>query len=203
MRTDKSTDFDWSRSFRSLLVAAGLAWTGAASADIAVYHSPDDSGTDLGPVTLPATGTSTLHLYIDPGSQSSGPGNDPCCAGQGDEILGWDLRFYGAEGLTVGSVDPVEPDATLNRTPTSLLINGGDFRSGDLGPTKVADVEVITSGGGFLALLFGQVVGPSLALETLEPKPIVSVPEPGLGTLLLFGSIGLTRLRTRRPWRRR
>lgn len=38
---------------------------------------------------------------------------------------------------------------------------------GGLGPTKIADVDVQTSGEGLLSLIFGEVVGPSLDLQDI------------------------------------
>ena len=50
---------------------------------------------------------------------------------------------------------------------TKNTVNGGDFHMGGLGPTKIADVDVQTSGEGLLSLIFGEVVGPSLDLQDI------------------------------------
>jgi hypothetical protein len=170
-----------------------LSITVAAFAqDVAVYHSPDDSGTNVGTVTISSSGTTTLHLYMDGGAVSSG-GSSPCCAGQGDEVLGWDFQLGAAAGLTIESAIPLG-DVIVNQTPTLLSMNGGDFQIGDLGPTKIAEVDVQTAGDGSLSLTFGQVVGPSLDLQDVDATTIVTVPEPSFGLLLLSGVLGLAGL---------
>jgi hypothetical protein len=84
-----------------------------------------------------------------------------------------------------------------------LSLNGGDFQIGDLGPTKIAEVDVQTAGNGSLSLIFGQVVGSSLDLQDVDASTIVTVPEPSVGVLLLCGALGLVGLasmkRARRP----
>jgi hypothetical protein len=166
---------------------------------VAVYHSPDDSGANVGTVTLPSSGTTTLHLYMDGGSVASG-GPDPCCAGLGDEVLGWNFQLGAVGGVSIGPVVPLG-DVIVNQTPTLLDMNGGDFHLGELGPTKIADVDVQTSGDGLLSLIFGQVVGPSLDLQDVDPATIIMVPEPSAGSLLVFGAIGLVGLAARRRTR--
>jgi hypothetical protein len=164
----------------------------AFAQDVAVYHSPDDSGTNVGTVILPSSGTTTLHLYMDGGAIES-TGINPCCAGDGDEILGWDFQLGAAQGLTIESAIPLG-DVIVNQTPTLLSLNGGDFQIGDLGPTKIAEVDVQTTGDGSLSLIFGQVVGPSLDLQDVDASTIVTVPEPSVGLLLLSGVLGLAGL---------
>ena len=159
---------------------------------VAVYHSPDDSGTNVGTVILSGSGTTTLHLYMDGGAVALG-GSNPCCAGQGNEILGWDFQLGAAAALTIDSVIPLG-DVIVSQTPALLSMNGGDFKIGDLGPTKIADVDVQTTGDGFLWLIFGQVVGPSLDLQDVDSAAIVAVPEPSIGLLLLCGAIGMAGL---------
>jgi len=129
---------------------------------------------------------------MDGGAVASG-GSNPCCAGQGDEVLGWDFQLGAAAGLTIESVVPLG-DVTVNQTPTLLSMNGGDFKIGDLGPTKIADVDVQTTGDGSLSLIFGQVVGPSLDLQDVDAATIVMVPEPSIGLLVFFGALGLAGL---------
>lgn len=157
---------------------------------VAVYHSPNDSGLNEGPVAIGSAGPTTLHLYLDAGLQPSA-GPEPCCSGQGDEVLGWNLTLAAVEGLEVSSVDPVG-DVVVNHTPTALRMNGGEFRRGDLGPIKIADIEVQTNGSGSLSLSFGQVVGPSLTREDVTPVEIVGVPEPSTGLGLGISALGLT-----------
>jgi hypothetical protein len=156
---------------------------------VAVYHSPDDSGTNVGLVDIASSGTTTLHIYMDGGTVASA-GPDPCCTGQGDEILGWDFSLGAADGLSIGAAAPLG-DVIVNQSPTLLSMNGGDFQVGDLGPTKIADVDVQTTGNGSLSLIFGQVVGPSLGIENVDPMTIVGVPEPSVGLLLIVGVAGL------------
>ncbi len=176
----------------SLTASAAIAGT------VAVYHSPDDSGTNVGLVTLPAGGTTTLHLYIDGGSTGSG-GPDPCCAGQGDEILGWKLLFGASDTLTINSVAPLG-DVVVNHEPTRLSMNGGNFQTGRIGPTKIADVDVQTTGDGFFVLGIGQVVGPSLNLSDVDQTIIAGVPEPGFRLLLFSGVVGIAGLGRMQRW---
>lgn len=102
----------------------------------------------------------------------------------------------------IDSVFPVG-SVVMKKTPTSLSMNGGQVQSGDLGPTKLADVEVQSEGGGNVTLYFGQVVRPALAVEDMEPMTIIGVPEPSFGMLLVAGAIGLTGMGARRRGPRR
>jgi hypothetical protein len=174
--------------------------TAAFAQSVAVYHSPDDSGVNLGTITIPSSGTTTLHIYMDGGGLASG-GPDPCCAGLGDEILGWDFQLGAVGGLSIDSAVPLG-DVIVNQTQTLLNMNGGDFQMGDLGPTKIADVDVQATGDGSLSLTFGQVISPSLELQDVDPTTIVTVPEPSRRLMLVAGLgflAALYRLRTGRP----
>ncbi len=173
-----------------------LAASAVSAEGVAVYHSPDDSGVNLGTIAIPSGGVSTLHLYMDGGAVSS-VALDPCCAGLGDEILGWDFELGAADGLTITSVLPVG-DVVVNQTAILLSMNGGDFQKGDLGPTKLADIEVQTTGDGSLSLVFGQTVGPLLDLQDVNPAAIITVPEPSTELFLLFGTAVLAGLKRRR-----
>lgn len=175
------------------ILSAAFVPGGIANAqDIAIYHSPDDSGINFGTATIASSGTTTLHLYMDGGSIPS-TGTSPCCAGQGDEILGWDLGLAATGGFTITSVNPVG-EAVINKAEASISMNGGDFRHGDLGPTKIADIDVSVDGDGALVLASGQVVGPSLTLRRLDMDTIVYVPEPASALLFTIGTLGLAGL---------
>jgi hypothetical protein len=172
------------------LALCGILSTSLATGEgVAVYHSPDDSGTNVGPVSLGSSGTTTLHLYMDGGAMvSTGP--EPCCAGEGDEILGWNFHLSASGGIAIDSIAPVG-DVIVDQAPTLLSMNGGNFQSGDLGPTKLADIEVESNGDGVVALIFGQVVRPTLTLEDVDLMTIIGVPEPSFGILLSTGILGL------------
>ncbi|MHA7839683.1 MAG: hypothetical protein ACX98W_19635 [bacterium] len=185
---------DWlSRSFSRLSLLLVVLGAGvpldAGAGEVTVFHSPDDSGVNVGAVKIASSGLTTLHVYIDGGSSPSS-GLDPCCTGLGDEILGWDLSLGATGGLTIEAVSPAE-EVVVNRTATALHMNGGNFIDGDLGPTKIADVQVQSNGEGTLAIIFGQVVGPALTLESLDPGTLVGVPEPSFNVLLVCGIAGL------------
>jgi len=183
---------------RLRLAACSLALGGILSTSLAmgegvqVYHSPDDSGANVGPLNLASSGATTLHLYMDGGTTAS-TSPEPCCSGDGDEILGWDFTLGAFGGITIDSVAPVG-DVIVNQTPALLSMNGGNSESGDLGPTKLADIEVQSNGDGAVTLSFGQVVGPSLTLEDVDPMTIIGVPEPSFGILLSMGALGLAGL---------
>jgi hypothetical protein len=189
MRRGSMSQLAKTAMFSTFLLSITVA---AFAQDVAVYHSPDDSGTNVGTVILPSSGTTTLHLYMDGGAIESS-GTSPCCAGEGDEILGWDFELGATAGLTIESATPLG-DVTVNQTSTLLSLNGGDFKIGDLGPTKIAEVDVQTTGDGSLSLIFGQVVGPSLDLQDVDATTIVVVPEPSVGMLLMCGVLGLAGL---------
>jgi hypothetical protein len=180
------------------LLTVGFLFPGVAVADTpVVYHSPDDSGVDVGTVFLPQAGVENVHLYIDGGLTGS-PEGMSCWVGPGQEICGWDLQLEGKGGLTILSYSAVG-DVIAKQTLNLLSLNGGDFAVGSLGPTKLAEIEVDTAAGGALVLTSGQTVGASLGLTDLPPADIVFVPEPGRLLLLAAGVGLLTVLR----WRRR
>ena len=61
--------------------------------------------------------------------------------------------------------------------PTDLWLNGGNSSTGDLGPTRLFEVEVDAAPGGSLVLTSGESVGAALQDETLAPGTLVTVPE--------------------------
>jgi hypothetical protein len=181
----------------SVLLCVPLAAATRVSAVAPVlYHSPNDDGVSGGvPATLPAAPGVTLHLYLGVGTTASS--GDPCFQGDGDELCGHRLRLTGT-GLEFQSFTPADPDLVFKLGPDELQVTGGDYQSGELGPTKLGDLvfDGLAVGGG-VDLVLGEFVTTQLTKETAAvPTTIVQLPEPsgalplGLGgglLLLLYG----------------
>ena len=148
----------------------------SAAQEVAIYHSADDSGTNLGTVTINPNQSTVLHLYFDKGSVPSS-GQEPCCNGTGDEVLGWDLYFQGLGGVSILSAI-VADEVVFQLDSTQFKVNGGNIQGGDLGPTKVADLTVQAMQDGELSLVRGQLIGASLQVHDAMETAVVLVPEP-------------------------
>jgi hypothetical protein len=178
----------------------------ASAATPPLYHSPNDDGVSEGvPVSLPAGGSQTLHLYLGIGTTAST--SDPCLAGDGGEICGYRLRI-GATGVGFQTFTPADPDTIFNLVSDQLDLTGGNFQTGDLGATKIGDLVIdAPAPGGEVQHVLGNFVTTQLTKETLdEPATIVVVPEPGGVLSLAVGSslllaLGRERSRSTRPGR--
>lgn len=179
-------------------VLVALAAPAAFAAPPALYHSPGDDGVSGGiPASVPAGSPATLHLYLDIGSTPSAA--DPCWQGDGDEICGYRLRLNGS-GLDLQAFAPANADLLFNLGPGQLDLIGGDFQSGNLGPTKLGDLVIQGPvPGGSLDLVAGDFVDAQLGKRPAAvPQAIVSVPEPIFGLQLAAGGLLLGALARRR-----
>jgi hypothetical protein len=186
-----------------IAVALGLAPVPAPAAPPPLYHSPGDDGVSGGvPAFVPAGQTVTLHLYLGVGALASAA--DPCHQGDGDELCGYRLRLTGS-GVALQGFTPADPDILWNLAVDQLDLTGGDFQTGDLGPTKLGDLVIQGPGpAGTLDLVVGEFVSTQLVKEQpLSPATIVQLPEPEGSVVLLLGAALLARLRARRERRTR
>ncbi len=182
------------------LASLALLTAHAGATPPVVYHSPADDGSNPGsPFEISPVGQTTLHLYIDGGPTPSP--SEPCHAGTGDEVCGWDLLMQGS----IGTLDLVSfvgtGDVVFNLNGSSLRFNGGDFGNGTLGPSKIGDLVVEGTTGGTLDLMLSKSVTSGLAVATIAQTTVITVPEPGLPLSLISGAslLGiLSRLRPRR-----
>ena len=190
----------------SLFVLSCLLLAGAAAAVPRVYHSPADDGVgDPSPPYLPSGGSLTLHLYMDETGGSAVPSlpAEVCHTGSGDERCGWDLAIEPEGDLTFTSFTPTG-DVVWGLTATRLRFNGGAFDTGELGPVKLGDLVVASTGDGQVQLTQGTVVDAALLRQSLVSGPIVFVPEPAMGLALVAGAgllHGLLRSQRRRARR--
>lgn len=144
-----------------------------------VFHSPNDDGMQAGgSPTIAAGGTQPVYLYVDGGSTASTPGS-PCHDGSGDEVCGFRVTLSGAGGLTIASFTPDgSADVVANESPASIVINGLDPVAPGTGPQRIGVLNVNAATGGSVQLDSGEVIGASLASESLVGGTIVTVPEP-------------------------
>jgi hypothetical protein len=118
---------------------------------------------------------------------------EACLSGSGDERCGWDLAIESLGALTLTSFTPVG-DVVASVTPTRLRFNGGAFDTGELGPVKLGDLVIASTGDGEVTLTQGTVVDAALLRQSLASGPIVHVPEPSRAFLLAMGAGLLARL---------
>lgn len=180
------------------LAPALLSATPSSAAPPPLYHSPADDGASGGtPFVIPAGQPVTLHLYLGVGASASTA--DPCHQGDGDEVCGYRLRLVGS-GIDLQSFTPAEPDLLYNLSSGQLDLTGGDFQTGELGPTKLGDLLIEgPSEGGTLDLALGQFVSTQLTREdSIVPQTLVLLPEPGTAMGLAAGAALLLLLRRRR-----
>jgi hypothetical protein len=177
-----------------MALGAAPAWAVAPS----VYHSPADDGVSAGiPATIPAAPGMTLHLYLDVGTTASSA--DPCFQGDGDELCGHRLHLTGT-GLEFQEFTPADPDLVFKLTLDEFQVTGGDYQTGELGPTKLGDLvfDGLTVGG-TVDLVLGEFVTTQLTKETATvPTTIVELPEPLSTPSLIAGALLLTVMHRRR-----
>ena len=167
-----------------------LAATSASATPPVLYHSPGDDGVSGGVPAYVGVGAGvTLHLYLGVGATASTA--DPCFQGDGDELCGHRLRLTGS-GVEFQTFTPADPDLIFKVDLDEFLLTGGDFQTGELGPTRLGDLVIdALSVGGSVDLTLGEFVTTQLAKETTAtPTTIVTVPEP-TGTLPLALGAGL------------
>lgn len=163
----------------------------------AVYHSPLDDGAPApgGIPNLPSGVDGILHLYIDGGPNPSVA--DPCESGDGDEVCGFDLSLTSLGAVSFVSFVP-DGDVVYQLQPTQLRFNGGRFDVGDLGPTRLGDLVVSSTGDGGVFLDEGYSVSSTLDLRKILARPIIGVPEPGPLPALAAGAALLAVVHRRR-----
>jgi hypothetical protein len=188
---------EWLRHSILLFLAAWLATADTVSAQPVVYYSPADDGTNPNSsVYYPLGGNRTLYLYGDGGTLASSSGV-VCEDGSGEEICGWDVLVEAREGVTFTAFRP-EGDIHHALGATTLRFHGGDHQTGQLGPTKLGELDIDTSAEGSAQLSGGQAVDAGLDLHDLRPARLTQVPEPGVGVGLLAGSALLVLLGRKR-----
>lgn len=167
----------------------------ALAAPPVVYHSlVDDGVAPEGDVEIPASATTTLHLYVDGGSSSST--QSICAQGTGDEICGFRLTFGTTGGLSLSSFVPAA-GVDFHLETSSLVVLGGNPWRGRLGPIKIGDLDVQGPEGSTFELASGKSVGAGLGVDALATDTIVTVPEPALATSLIAGGLLVLALRRR------
>ena len=189
------------RPFRitTLVCLAGLlAATEAIAAQPVVYNSPADDGANPGTsVSFPLGGIQTLYLYGDGGSLVSSSGV-VCEDGSGEETCGWDVLVEARGGVTFTEFRPAS-DIHHSLGPVTLRFNGGNHQLGQLGATKLGELDIDTSAEGSVQISGGQTVDAGLRLHDLHVTRLILVPEPGAISSLLAGSALLSALAR---WRR-
>lgn len=187
------------------VVAAALAQVASAqSASPTVYHCPTSAVCANTGATFAFAGpTSTIELFIAPGSNPTPVGEEVCLDGSGDEICGFTLEVIATDDLSITNFTPnmsagnstegTEILAYLDPTTNALRIsrvNGldGDAASLWLGTLTVANAatsgEIRVDGS-------SEAVSANLQLVPVEDNGPIAVPEPSfaLGALLTGGSL--------------
>jgi hypothetical protein len=185
------------------LLSGLLLGAPAAAAPPDLYHSPADDGASGGlPAPVPADVPVTLHLYLGVGATASTA--LPCQAGDGDEICGYQLRIQGS-GAALQSFVPADPDLLFRLAPAELELIGGEYQTGELGPTKLGDLVVQGPVGATLDLVAGDFVTAALTKESAPaPTTLVQLPEPATAAALACGCallVALARRGERHPQR--
>lgn len=170
-----------------IVCACLLAPVDAWAATPVVYASPADDGANPGiPVYVPLGGTLTLYLYGDGGGLASSSGV-ACEDGSGEEICGWDVLVEARGGVSFIAFRP-EGDIHHSLSANTLRFSGGDHQLGQLGATKLGELDIDTSAEGSVQLTGGQAVDAALELHDLRVTRFTYVPEPGVGIGLLAGA---------------
>jgi hypothetical protein len=189
---------------RAFLLAAFVVTASApllahAAAPV-VYHSPADDGVAAGvPFPIATSGTHVLHLYIDGGATPSSAGS-ACEQGAGDELCAWQVAIEASGDVALESFVP-DGGALYTLTSTRLRAVGGDAITGSLGSAKLGDLTVETASSGALELVAGKSIDAALTLRTLDATPLVTIPEPATGALLVATFASLAALARRRAQR--
>lgn len=104
-------------------------------------------------------------------------------------------KVHGFVGFTPSS--DVLAGLTTGAEPR-LRINGGIPVAGELGPVKLGDREISSSGDGAVDLTAGAVVDSVQQKVVLATAALVSVPEPSATLVPNFGALALGLLQRRR-----
>jgi hypothetical protein len=185
------------RAWICLLFALAFFDIAKASAVTLVYHSLNDDGV-VGFGLVPVGGVQSVYLYIDGGALASGAGT-ACNDGTGDEVCGFTFEINAITGLTLSSFTPdAGANLLVNLSPTSIRINGLDTQAPTPGPHRLGELLVNSVAGGRADLVSGEVIGASLASETLATTTVIIVPEPGFVPLLASGTLMLVGMQRRR-----
>jgi len=175
----------------ALRVALGVSLGSAAWALPVVYQSPADDGFDPGtPFALSGAPTESLYLYVDSGPLATTVGS-PCVDGTGDELCAY--RFCVQTSDTVGVVDFLPEagrDIVWRTSATELCATGGQAMVGELGPIRVGELILTSTGDGDAQIVEGEVVNASLTLDGV-PLRVLAVPEPGVPLQLAIGILFL------------
>ena len=162
------------RLFASAAVVLYASSAGAQSS-FTLYHSPDDSGTNLGAQTV-AAGTATpvdINLWWETGSTP--PGAQPCLDGVGDEVCGWDIHATASGGIVFDdtassglSFDPGGADVIHSITANVFRANGGAFDFGETAQNRIGTLRILVSSAPGTV----DVVGTGFVLSDLTLGPV-------------------------------
>ena len=212
------------RSNESTNRLARLAWTlfgwavclflftsQAGAQDGQVYFTY--SAEDIGPastwsIAIPSNGGSVpLHLWIQGGGSASTGG--PCQLGStGNEICAVNVTLHGNGFFAFTDFAPNQafdsgPSAVpmlANVTPDQLSLNGLDFGTPGLGNRYLGVVSVLPLGDPSqedAVTAAGGVMRSNMEMWDVAHRNLI-VPEPGFGSALALGALGLACLRRRR-----
>lgn len=180
----------------ALLVSGILALASAASgAPPQLFHSPGDDGLSQAIYGVVPNVPFTLHLYLDSGAMASSSG--PCESGLGDELCGFRIELLAQGGLLVSSFQPAG-DLAWTLDSTGLRVAGGDPVLGTLGVIKLGDLVIEGEDGASLDSGDAQFLDARLEMESLPATSVFIVPEPGLWTSVMAGTLMLLILGGRR-----
>lgn len=175
------------------VVVASLS-AGGALAQNMVYHSPNDDGVNPGTaVDLPIGPSEPLFLYLDVGSDPTAIGI-PCSDGDGRELCGYEVIVDAIGGASFVDFIPDQNVVHL-LTPSQLNANGLFALNPSLGPIRIGELRVASSGpGSEVMIMGGEAVLSGLQIETIAMSVVANtpVPEPGLGVGVLLGAFALT-----------
>lgn len=151
----------------------------------------------MGPAAAPSpqlvelpVGEHTLPIYMDGGPLPSS--SDVCSSGSGDEICGIQFRLKSTGSVTFQGFVP-NGDLSFRLESSALHVAGGNYATGNLGPTKLGELTIDALAPGFVNLATAEMIGANLQSTKLAAAPSVSVPEPGFlvsitaGIALLVG----------------
>jgi hypothetical protein len=135
-----------------LSVLVALAPSLAASAAVAVFQDPTNTGTSGAPAaTIPIGGQVSLNLFYQTGVTTSASGQ-ACLGGGGDEVCGWDVYVStSAPTVVLQSFTPdagVGSDIVAAISGNVLRANGGNPISGELGAHRIGTLVVAASAAG-------------------------------------------------------
>ena len=150
----RNTDRPW----RLVLATSALVLlSGTANAQVSVYHSANNDGTNTG-VNVPGSTTHPLNLYMTKGNTESG--GQLCEAGSGDEICGWIFELDTVGNFSFVDFTP-EPgvDLVFKLTANNFDAQGTDALAPTPGIHRIGTLNIHTQGfGGSIQLTSGQAV---------------------------------------------